>query len=636
MKKKITNSQSAFFYLRVSVGLALLLAGVFLALLGIGQFPAHAQQRDKSATSGTSPLVPAGFDCAQFYALGLNVQENLRAGAIAIYCGQAVGGSPDAEGAPMSFAEELLAPLLGGVDKDLITGTETSPHITQSETFVSANPNNPNEIVVAYNDSRNVSSSPINISSASVSTDGGATFTRLTKANGHSPFENTLGDPVVLYNSASGTWFTIWLDIGCGGQGLGGYKSTTPADPNSWTHFCVHTNSADDRESGFADNSPSSPFNGRMYVSWNDFNAGGGALKVRFSSDNGLTWSADRTLSPSFIRDVQITGDPTNGNVYVAGMDEKGGGLTTRANKIYRSTDGGNTFANTFTGTTFNAPGATLCPNSYFACMFRVGTTGYWRHMGWGQPAAFNGVVSYVYDSRNTATGDAGDVFYIRSTDAGVTFSAPFQLNPDGTTRPNWQPNISAADDGSLLAVWYDASESTTCVKSDPNTPCYRMVARKSLDNGLTWQPSEAFSDVVSPLPGQPDFNIVTEYVGDYDYSNHVGNTHLHPWTDGRVAIPATASQQDSFFDQDIGGGGEPIELSAKVKTQGTSHQVQLQWRPADGGQINVIRNDVIVQTTADDGRTKDNLGSQTGTFIYQVCETDSSDCSNEVTVQVQ
>ena len=60
-------------------------------------------------------------------------------------------------------------------------------------------------------------------------------------------------------------------------QGLGGYKSTTPSDPNSWTHFCVHTNGGDDRESGWADNNPASPFFGRMYVSWNDFNVGAGA-----------------------------------------------------------------------------------------------------------------------------------------------------------------------------------------------------------------------------------------------------------------------------------------------------------------------------------------------------------------------
>ena len=216
-----------------------------------------------------------------------------------------------------------------------------------------------------------------------------------------------------------------------------------------------------------------------------------------------------------------------------------------------------------------------------------------------------------------------------------MTFSAPVKLNTDTTTRPNWQPNISVAEDNSLLAVWYDGREFTSCVKGDETVPCYRMWARKSTDGGVTWAADEAFSDVGSPLPGQPDGGIVTEYVGDYDYSSSVGNTHLHPWTDGRVVV-SSASQQDAFFDQEGGGGGEPIELKAIVGTQGTNHQVQLKWRPADGGQINVIRNDVVIQTTADDGKTKDNLGSQTGSFTYQVCETDSGDCSNEVTVQVQ
>ena len=58
---------------------------------------------------------------------------------------------------------------------------------------------------------------------------------------------------------------------------------------------------------------------------------------------------------------------------------------------------------------------------------------------------------------------------------------------------------------------------------------------------------------------------------------------------------------------------------------------LKLQWSPADGGNINVLRNSVVVHTTADDGKAKDKLGSHTGTFTYQVCETDSGDCSNEV-----
>ena len=78
-----------------------------------------------------------------------------------------------------------------------------------------------------------------------------------------------------------------------------------------------------------------------------------------------------------------------------------------------------------------------------------------------------------------------------------------------------------------------------------------------------------------------------------------------------------------------------PRLWGARVKTQGTQHQVQLKWSPADGGNINILRNGAVVATTADDGKANSNLGTHTGTFTYQVCETDSGDCSNEVTVVV-
>src|SRR5438552_17764824 len=355
MKRKST-SQSAFLNLRVLIGLFVVLTGVFLAVIGLGTFSgltassAKAQQKARIITDSTNPLVPAGFDCSQIRALGIDRQENLRAGAILIACGEAQGGSASNFSELMQQALAATPLAYGGTDFNLITGTDSGSHITQSETFSWRNPNNPNEIVVAYNDSRGVFANPINISGASVSTDGGATFVRLTAANGQSPFQNTLGDPVALFNKPSQTWFAIFLDPACGGQGIGGYKSTTPSDPNSWTHFCVHTGSSDDRESGWADNNTSSPHFGNMYVSWNNF-ADGGSLRVRFSTDNGLTWT-ERQLAPAspFIRDVQITGDLATGTVYVAGMNEMGGGLTTRANKIYRSTDGGNTWTNTFTG----------------------------------------------------------------------------------------------------------------------------------------------------------------------------------------------------------------------------------------------------------------------------------------------
>src|SRR5262249_43361001 len=40
-----------------------------------------------------------------------------------------------------------------------------------------------------------------------------------------------------------------------------------------------------------------------------------------------------------------------------------------------------------------------------------------------------------------------------------------------------------------------------------------------------------------------------------------------------------------------VGSGGNPITLQARVKTQGTNHNVQLKWAPADGGQVTITRN---------------------------------------------
>src|SRR6266487_1791221 len=293
MKKK-SASKSAFFNLRVLIGLCIALAGISLALLSLDAFAANSAPvkiRNHIITASNDPLVPVGFDCSKIEELGINKMENFRAGAIMIAC------AADGSSGPMGGffqrvgqgVKKLLVPLYGAGDVDLITGTETSPNITQSETFSNA--------------------SPINISGISCSTDGGATFTRVTTASGQSPFAGTEGDPVLLYNKPTQTWFTIWIDTGCGGGGMGGYKSTNPSDPNSWTHFCVHSGGSDDRESGWANNNPSAPFFGRMYMSENDFAVGGGAIFVSFSTDNGLTWTNRRQVTTSFIRNVQITGD---------------------------------------------------------------------------------------------------------------------------------------------------------------------------------------------------------------------------------------------------------------------------------------------------------------------------------------
>jgi hypothetical protein len=628
MKKKST-SQSAFFNLRILVGVFVALAGLSLALLATANPPGRSARAKRvvapspgkykvTTQSSMDPLVPAMFDCSRIKQLGIDRQENFRAGAIMMFCGQFKGVKTSSHGSAFSkLVQNLTAPLVyGATDVDLITGDKSFPNVTQSETFTTANPDDPSQVVVAYNDSRGRNFNPINISGASFSTDGGTTFTRLTKANGQSPFDNTFGDPVILYHKPSGTWVTVWLDGACGGQGLGGYSSTTPDDPDSWTHFCAFNEGSADRESGWADNNPSSPFFGRLYISWNDFNIGQGALMSIHSTDGGVTWSSPATVinGATFIRDVQITGDLAgSGTVYIAGMDEGGGGFPHNdTNLIFKSTDGGTTWANTYTGTPFPGPGVTA--QGYFACMF-PDNAGYWRHEGWGEPAAINNFVHLVY-SQQGAPGDPGDVYYIRSTDGGVTFATPFKLNTDSTLRPQWQANLSVSPTGTLLATWYDARESTNCVAGDPNTPCYRMFSRKSNDNGASWLPDDMLSDVVTPLPGQPDPGIQPTYAGDYDYGSAIASKHMTSWTDGRNAISGQ-SQQDAFTDRDLVGfsvaTADPACGSLVIGTTPTAFTIDLS-DPADPATVQA--SDFTVNGTPADSFTLSN-GNATIEFDF-------------------
>src|SRR6266480_5020834 len=92
MKKKST-SQSAFFNIRVLIGLFIVLAGTFIALAGFGLFTsfaanaAPAKQYNAYNSSVDISLLPSGFDCSRIHELGYDKMENFRAGLIMKACG---------------------------------------------------------------------------------------------------------------------------------------------------------------------------------------------------------------------------------------------------------------------------------------------------------------------------------------------------------------------------------------------------------------------------------------------------------------------------------------------------------------------------------------------------------------------
>ncbi len=81
--------------------------------------------------------------------------------------------------------------------------------------------------------------------------------------------------------------------------------------------------------------------------------------------------------------------------------------------------------------------------------------------------------------------------------------------------------------------------------------------------------------------------------------------------------------------------GGPTLTLAASKHRQAGNIVVSLAWNSTGSGRIDVIRDGAVIATTDDDGSARDRLGTQTGSFVYQVCVAGSSNCSNEVLVRV-
>ena len=198
--------------------------------------------------------------------------------------------------AGLGFHSGILA--FGDVDINLITGGETSPKVTQSTSAVWGHNQT---VVVVYEDSSGSALVPASYCGVSTSTNGGASFTR-------SPYKfNTggacNGQPSVFYSVRAGRWFASFLAGRCGGNGVGLW--TSPDGVNWANGSCAFVSSAAYLNSIWVDNNPASPFYGRQYAAFNDFNVGGGAPRVARSIDDGVTWSTSAPLFGGFRRAVK-------------------------------------------------------------------------------------------------------------------------------------------------------------------------------------------------------------------------------------------------------------------------------------------------------------------------------------------
>ena len=239
-------------------------------------------------------------------------------------------------------------------------------------------------------------------------------------------------------------------------------------------------------------------------------NCNGGGVQFQRSTNGGVTWQ-----SPVNIPNGPIYGSldvDTNGNVFLGGE-----GNTFYCIRSSNAQIGGQTPS--FDQVTAVNMGGDLGSGGING----VGLTGMLflaiDHSGGATNNNVYMLASVMPSGRSTT-----DVMFVRSTDGGLTFSAPHKINDD-PVNPNkwhWFGTFAVAPNGRLDAVWYDT-------RNAANNTDSQLFYSFSTDAGVTWSSNVAVSSAFNPFEGYPNQSKIGDYI-----------TIVSDDTGGNVAYSAT------------------------------------------------------------------------------------------------
>jgi hypothetical protein len=103
---------------------------------------------------------------------------------------------------------------------------------------------------------------------------------------------------------------------------------------------------------------------------------------------------------------------------------------------------------------------------------------------------------------------NGSDVMFVRSTNGGITFSAPRRINDDPVNHAKWHwfGTLSVAPNGRIDVVWYDS-------RNSPNNVGSQLFYSYSIDGGNTWSLNVAVSNLFNPLIGYPNQRKIGDYI---------------------------------------------------------------------------------------------------------------------------
>jgi hypothetical protein len=111
----------------------------------------------------------------------------------------------------------------------------------------------------------------------------------------------------------------------------------------------------------------------------------------------------------------------------------------------------------------------------------------------WSAEGGPQGTLHAVYEDKpDQPAGRADrDIYYVRSTDGGRSWTPPRKLNDDqdpGALHLQVTPNLDVSPDGRVTAAWWDFRDDTGAFTND-------VYATWSTDNGQTWSANQKITD---------------------------------------------------------------------------------------------------------------------------------------------
>jgi hypothetical protein len=399
-----------------------------------------------------------------------------------------------------------------------ISGSSTSP---RSETDIRLNYGDPSKVIAASNDISNSTQAQF------YSVDGGSTWnqTNLPSVSG----DLFQSDPMVDWTS-DGTAWAATLGVESDLTTIRVRTFTSSDNGATWTVEANPSGSdtATDREIMWVDHSPTSPYKDQIYLTWH---SGVPVFFVRRTAGPSGTWQTSLQLSGAETTGLGIGGDvKTNsfGDVFVFWQNADG-----NQNILFtKSTDGGATFgAPIIIATTFATNRKLSVPADsgrkarvyISAGAYRTATKNL-VYAVWSDLSGASGCTSGGGPGTNVSSTCKTRVWFSRSSNGGVNWSAPVMLNNQSSLNDQFHSRLCVDEsNGNLIVTYRDTVSDSARLQTD-------VWMQSSTDDGQTWSSPVKVTSARSDVTSGADSN---QY-GDYDGLHGFHGTFFPAWTDRR------------------------------------------------------------------------------------------------------